>query len=379
MIRKIISCAVMGCFLSQSVFAATQEYLGDGTYRDWDGNVVPVGTVATPNQTKVPDELNYKLLNTPRTCSPAELAAGKTSCNKCDNDVPNVVKPMNQASIAEMNKYGGFVITQSQLEEYSGKKMSRSGFIADYNGSYNFDTSRQNAQQNAQPQNNQANRLGTIFMNGKNDEPKYVVLNGYNLQGIHPNFKPFNNRTVCNLLRPQTPNPTNPNDGDKNQYGGAAVLGLAGITLGFGNINFGNIGANNVGRANPFNPKGGQGTSTMLGKMGNNMSFLATEMFACLEYYTGTNNSVCGGDHVKGNETKSHYCQQPLQLYYNTKMTEIYCEGAPCDGQADGAYRPTTVAMRKMVLMQNPFINIGSTMMESMRIAENRPMSCSGF
>ena len=54
----------------------------------------------------VPRELNFDLLNKPRQCSPAELYMGKTSCNVCDPDVPNIVSNTPKRGVPNVIIYG---------------------------------------------------------------------------------------------------------------------------------------------------------------------------------------------------------------------------------------------------------------------------------
>lgn len=319
----------------------------------------------------VPNEVDFNKLNEKRDCSPAELLAGKTNCGRCDPDTPNVVKAYHPNLATEMAKNGGvFIYGQEEFNKYTGKL----GVINNVAGSYlnAFDFIKYTG---TKPQGIKTTpeRRQVCKQDGNCEIlTPYILYRGYNLKGISKDFDPFNNRAVCEFTRPQ-----NNEDASKGKQGfnGAAILGLAGAT----------IGVNMLNQMNMTNANGAQGAMNQAGKalgsLGGSVNpMIVPQIFACLEYYTGTNPSYCGGDHLRMNtDGKAHYCKTPMQIFYNTKVPEIQCKYGPCDGKQDGAFMPTTIPMRKMLLMTNPYYMIGQTAPQSLRIATQRPMSCTAM
>lgn len=376
--KNISLTMIMGSLLSISSLSHAQIINGQNI-NPFTGKPTPLGHVEVPEGSfsKVPDQLNFEKINLKRDCSPAELLSGKTECNRCDLDTPNVVKPYSPNLAAEMAKNGGvFIYGETAANMYQSSNVVKDGYTGLYLNAFDYRpyTGQKPSNINTTPKRTQ------ICNSDKNNchiEKPYILYRGYNLQGTNKDFAPLNNRSVCELLKPQGNNPNDPNDndGDKNKFNGAKILGLAGLSL-----SLGNVGANWMNHS-LFNLKGAMGkqnnVANTIGKAGASVGFTATEMFACLEYYTGTNPSMCGGDHVSGNtEGKAHFCKQPMNLYYNTKINEIYCKWGACDGQDDGAFKPGTIPLRMGVMMTNPFYIIGNTAIETQKIVMNRPMSC---
>lgn len=360
--------------------ASMPAYTFASTINPFTNSVLPDGYLGMPNNvnySKVPDNLNFDKMNEKRDCSPAELLSGKTTCNKCDPDVPNVVKAYSPNLRAEMAKNGGFYIYGDKEKSlYEGTKQLSNGFIAKYNNSFDFKPFT-----GSKPSGVIKNPVPHTECNGNtlnsnafhpNDRgcytlPTYIVYRGYNLQGINNNFSPLNNRTVCELIRPQNNGETDPKDDDPNKFKGAKLLGIGGATIALGATAFNKLGSMGMGN---------QITNAISGGV-SNIEFQATKMFACLEYYTGTNPSYCGGDHVRLNrDGKSDYCRTPVEMFYKTKVPELMCGHYPCDGELDGVFRPATVALRQMLLSTNPMYPFGNTAFESIKIAQKRPMVC---
>lgn len=376
--KKTLLCLSLMCGLSGVAHA---DIINGKNINPFTGQPLEDRHVALPHNAlnPIPDAVNFDKQNQKRDCSPAELLAGKTECNRCDVDVPNVVKPYSPSLAAEMAKHGGmFVYGEDEARKYRANGVHTNGFKPEYYQSFDYRpfTGAKPSNIDTNPKRVFACRKGA-FTSSKDciqeEQPAYIVYRGYNLQGINKDFDPLNNRTVCEMLKPT-------NDSDKKAgkqgFNGAKIMGLAGLTLGVG----GAVGA--ITDLPIFNPKGAMGAqnaaANALGKAGMPSGlFTATEMFACLEYYTGTNPSMCGGDHVKNNDQgKSGYCKGPLDMYYNTRIQEIWCGYYPCDGDAsDGTFKPGTIALRKALLMTNPFYMLGQTATESMRIATQRPMT----
>lgn len=290
---------------------------------------------------QIPDAVNFDKLNSPRQCSPAEISKGKTSCGLCDEDTPHIVSDRRigngpytlisdmDADYYRKNPYAAVKTTQT----VTTGAPRRNGFIGG------------------------GNRNNGGITN-------FYLYTGYNLTGINKDFAPFNNRTVCETLRPD-PNFKPTGDSNRDKFRGAKVLGLGvgGAALGTWMLN-----ANgNMGKGTSMSSSAGGAAGGM------SMSMPATESFACLEYYTGSNISPIGGDHVRMNMMHSQKCRQPMMNYYDIRMPEIYVYNVPVDGVANNCHAPSTIAARKMYLMTNPYIMYGQTMTESMRIVMQRP------
>lgn len=325
----------------------------------------------SPTQ-QIPDAINYQKLNASRSCTPAELLVNngaKTSCNVCDKDQVNIVLTDSGQNRQLMRKYGGILVTSDVAQKYNNN----------YNEYVSASNSRNGINNQNLATNNNTNALSGSRYNVRNagtysnsrNTSYSILFTGYRLKGQHPTFKPINNRTVCETIRPAKVSSGDSKFNDFKTLAGAGLLAIGGKTLS-GSMN-GVITSPNGGGANI----GGGGGASVGGGMG--LSAPATESFACLEYYTNTNTSMSGGDHLRANQTMSQKCQQPMQTFYNTKMDEIYCYGYPCDGIADGAFKPTTIALRYMYLMTNPYIMYGQTLAQSARIASSRPMMMMGF
>ena len=321
------------------------------------GGAIPINIPSSPSLERpiqqVPDDINFNKLNLPRACTPVEKLQGITDCAVCSPDKTNIVLDDTPANRRLATQHGGILINSMLKAEYHGT-------YKEYAGSSS----------NTRP------KL-PAFGGGRNDTVSYAILfTGYRLKGQHPKFQPINNRTVCETLRPKNPANYNPEKDGFKGMAGAGVMAIGGVALSGGMNSV--ITNKDGGGANIGGGSGGGGMS---------MSMPATEAFACLEYFTRSNAPVpgspvdmgSGGYHLKGNLGASHKCMQPMQQYYNTKMDEIYCYGSPCDGQADGAFKPTTIAMRYMFLMTNPYIMIGQTLPQSLQIAQQRPMMMMPF
>lgn len=328
------------------------------------------------NFNQIPDVMNYEKLNIARQCTPAELYAGKKSCNYCDNDVANVIVKATPETLEMKRRFGGISVDESNTSRYRGHE-----YALDY-----IPVNTKTKIVNEFPYGTGKKPIGF----GRRDqnyynEPEYIVFKGYNLTGMHPVFDGLNNRTVCQTLKPNVTAPANATQEQKNKIGlgGAAALGIAGMAIaGNSPSKYASLAGSTFGKIFG-NPNGNKGVGQALGKAMGSTSFTptATEMFACLEYYTNTNPSVVGGDHLKGNinpmvKTK---CIQPLQMYYQTMVAEIYCGYSPCDGKLDGYFEPGTRSLRLMLLMTNRFIMVGKTYPESVKIAKNRPLSMMGY
>lgn len=355
-----------------SIFAASSIILAQNL--SYANNMQTYGNDVvhtTPTQ-QIPDAINYQKMNASRACTPAELLlsnGAKTSCNVCDKDQVNIVLTDSGQNRQLMRKYGGILVTSDVAQKYNNN----------YNEYITASNSRNNTN-NINSQSSVINNNGTLTLryNANNNGTYYnnrnisysILFTGYRLKGQHPIFKPINNRTVCETIRPAKVSSGDSKFNDFKTLAGAGLLAIGGKTLS-GSMN-GVITSPNGGGANI-----GGGGASVGGGMG--LSAPATESFVCLEYYTNTNTSMSGGDHLRANQTMSQKCQQPMQTFYNTKMDEIYCYGYPCDGIADGAFKPTTIALRYMYLMTNPYIMYGQTLPQSARIASSRPMMMMGF
>lgn len=320
------------------------------------GVFTPNTAYALPNY-QLPDALNYEKLNQPRTCSPAEIYSGKTSCSVCDEDVPNIV-----SQYPSKNNVRGIPIYGN--DEYQK-----------YNGTYEEHPFANKVN------NNTVTRKPAIG-GGQNTDNLYYLYSGYNLKGLSEHFSggPFrfnskgvkfdglNKRTMCKSLKPNPNYKADPSKSPlQNALRGAAIGGAIGVISGSDLINvFGNPNGNK-GKGKPLgNGSGGSGA-------GKN-SMIGTEAFACLEYYTGTNTSQKGGDHLKGNPNASTKCDNPMDQYYNNYVSEIKVYNYPIDGIDNSCFAPGTKILRYVWLMaNNPYFMYGKTPTESLTIALTRP------
>lgn len=185
----------------------------------------------------------------------------------------------------------------------------------------------------------------------------YACETGYQntLGGAFGGKDYFNNPYSCSVHKLNNNVRGHINVGDNFDATSAIVVGAVGTVGAIGAIGSnnggGNSGSSNVGSG------GGMG-----GGVGGNM---ATEAFACLEYYTNSNGTSNGGEHLKYSENMAK-CMKPMNYYYNN-LESYYCTYAGCYYLS-----PATIMIRKMWLYTNPYIYIGNTMRESDRIAESR-------
>ena len=306
----------------------------------------------------VPRELNFDLLNKPRQCSPAELYMGKTSCNVCDPDVPNIVSNTPKRGVPNVIIYGAddYKYFHNTYNEYRGTaKNTRFKPNVGISGG----------------------------RGGRDDDTRYYLHQGYNLKGLSEhfsgapiNFKTsykgykfefngLNNRTMCETLRPKPNYQPTANSSEKEKaFKGAPIAAIGGA-----------IAWQQLMKMSDPNGNKGQGQSMPTGGGGSSVTgMIGTEAFACLEFYTGTNTSIKGGDHLKNHPTKSHYCNNPMDQYYNNYVSEIKVYNYPIDGVDNSCFAPGTIMYRYMWLMaNNPFHTIGMTPVESLKIATNRP------
>lgn len=173
------------------------------------------------------------------------------------------------------------------------------------------------------------------------------------MQGGYGGGTAYNNSIGCSVVSKQNSSGLNINLSDYNPFG--AVAGAAAGAI------FGGKNNNNTGGSSSSGGGGSAGGGMSMGGGGN----MATQAFACLEYYTNSNGMMNGGDHLKYS-TNMQYCQQPMSYYYNN-LEVYYCTQAGCYYNS-----PATIQVRKMWLYTNPYIFIGNTMSESDRIAQQR-------
>lgn len=422
--KKIVWGVWLMTVFSQSVFAnsnnnannahlsygpkSNSQVVGERKLHEFNkiGNTLRKGTETVADGTvlalpipKAPEHLDFDKLNKPRACSPAEKAAGKTKCYTCDTDVPNIVAPYNVNQRNDALSKGAEILrlrSDDILLQTAGNSPTAqyNRFIGHWNQTGKATLFRVPEWEKQWREKS----CGIHSINGKNKEcNEYFVFRGYNLNGEHPVFKPFNNRTMCETLRPKYP--TIADAAAKKDYSGlrgAAVLGIGGMVI----KDLGIINRMKDARGNFGTPEklGGPSTQTNRSAAGkdadqiikqgtspnatgpqrmaaaNAMSYsnIVTEMFACLEYYTNSNTTRPGGDHLMLNATDSTKCMQPMAQYYNTYVAEVY--PYLVDGVTDGIYEPLTRPLRYMLLLTNPFIMYGQTMPESYKIAYQRPM-----
>lgn len=181
----------------------------------------------------------------------------------------------------------------------------------------------------------------------------YACDTGYmnTLTGAYGGSNYYNNATSCAVLKGN--NGTSSGGGGSN--GGGLAIGGAVVGIGLGaykEMSNGGVGSGGSGGAGGSMPGGN----------------LATEAFACLEYYTNSNGMTTGGEHLKFSiePTKQIMCKRPMEYYYNN-LYSYYCTQAGCYYESN-----TTKMLRKMWLYTNPYIFVGQTMVQSDMIANNR-------
>lgn len=390
-IKQIIS-SVTGCFmLAGAALPTTAIAANTGASNQLPKNLV------TNMKVVLPDHLNFDKFNVPRACTPAEVYQGKTQCNVCDADTPNIVIP------ASSRAYG------------KARNISDSLYIYGYGGGntpYEKDKYHNAFNQSYKPTNKTYTQnyvRAYQYNRGNSASEQVILLRGYNLTGFAWGEKgalplsatptkanpfpmpkvedptsmyPMNMRTKCETLRPKYTQAEAIKRGDYSGFRGAAILGIGGAAI------------SSATALKVTNPNGNKGSGQSLGGggtgsvslPGGGFDVMARRSFVCLEYHTTRNGmsdnggmpTDIGGQHIMLSSTNSMDCMQPMQNFYNTFVAET-CPYVLCDGNVNGVYRPLTMMVRYMYLMTNPFFTYGRTAMESYRIAFSRPDTMMGF
>lgn len=354
-------------------------------YTPTSGQVGGYNKIAVP-----PDFMNYDKFNVARECSPAEKYAGKTSCNVCDADTPNVRLPYNEKT----SRIVDAVITSTHPQN---------PYLSDkYRNAWSQKTTSSKRVLNLL----QRERFSTPFLNNRHqqDYPAMVILHGYNLTGYAWGEKgenaqddptsmyPLNMRTKCETFKPKYKTYQEAvKNGDNTGFRGAAylALGAGGMVVSAKAIEAFTNPAGNKGAGAALGGSAAAGATANAAKAaaaGLTGGEISRRAFICLEYHTSQNGVSdngygIGGRHILGNTQHNQDCVLPLAAYYSTFVPEIPCppKGYPCDGVPDGVHSHTTRTLRYLFLLRNPSILQGRTMAESLRIVKNRPLTGFGF